>query len=108
MLRTLNEDFTLMAKAYGHRRSVSTTLRAQNSLISAVSVSDSRPTISWGDVLVEAVFDWPGSGCTRHGHPSVDYAPVIGGAAGAAVYAVVNLITDLLCGALDPGFAIGR
>jgi peptide/nickel transport system permease protein len=106
MLRTLNEDFTLMAKAYGHRPfRVHYVYALKNSLISAVSVIGlTTGYLLGGDVLVETVFDWPGIGLyAARSILHVDYAPVIGVALViAAVYAVVNLITDLLYGALDP------
>ncbi len=106
MLRTLNEDFTLMAKAYGHRPfRVHYIYALKNSLISAVSVIGlTTGYLLGGDVLVETVFDWPGIGLyAARSILHVDYAPVIGVALViAAVYAVVNLITDLLYGALDP------
>ena len=106
MLRTLNEDFTLMAKAYGHRPfRVHYVYALKNSLISAVSVIGlTTGYLLGGDVLVETVFDWPGIGLyAAKSILHVDYAPVIGVALLiAAVYAVVNLVTDLLYGALDP------
>ncbi|MGD9675909.1 MAG: ABC transporter permease [Candidatus Bipolaricaulia bacterium] len=106
MLRTLNEDFTLMAKAYGHRPfRVHYIYALKNSLISAVSVIGlTTGYLLGGDVLVETVFDWPGIGLyAARSILHVDYAPVIGVALViAAVYAVVNLITDLMYGALDP------
>ncbi|MCX6093027.1 MAG: ABC transporter permease [Candidatus Bipolaricaulota bacterium] len=106
MLRTLNEDFTLMAKAYGHRPfRVHYVYALKNSLISAVSVIGlTTGYLLGGDVLVETVFDWPGIGLyAARSILHVDYAPVIGVALLiAAVYAVVNLVTDLLYGVLDP------
>ena len=106
MLRTLNEDFTLMAKAYGHRPfRVHYVYALKNSLISAVSVIGlTTGYLLGGAVLVETVFDWPGLGLfAARSILHVDYAPVIGVALLiAAVYAVVNLITDLLYGVLDP------
>jgi len=106
MLRTLNEDFTLMAKAYGHRPfRVHYVYALKNSLISAVSVIGlTTGYLLGGDVLVETVFDWPGIGLfAARSILHVDYAPVVGVALViAAVYAVVNLVTDLLYGALDP------
>jgi len=106
MLRTLGEDFTLMAKAYGHRPfRVHYVYALKNSLISAVSVIGlTTGYLLGGSVLVETVFDWPGIGLyAARSILHVDYAPVIGVALLiAAIYAVVNLITDLLYGALDP------
>jgi peptide/nickel transport system permease protein len=106
MLRTLDEDFTLMAKAYGHRPfRVHYVYALKNSLISAVSVIGlTTGYLLGGSVLVETVFDWPGIGLyAARSILHVDYAPVIGVALLiAAIYAVVNLITDLLYGALDP------
>lgn len=106
MLKTLNEDFTLMAKAYGHRSSrVHYVYALKNSLISAVSVIGlTTGYLLGGDVLVETVFDWPGIGLyAARSILHVDYAPVIAVALViAAVYAVVNLVTDVLYGVLDP------
>jgi len=106
MLRTLSEDFTLMAKAYGHRPfRVHYVYALKNSLISAVSVIGlTTGYLLGGAVLVETVFDWPGIGLyAARSILHVDYAPVVGVALlSAAIYAVVNLITDLLYAALDP------
>jgi len=106
MLRTLSEDFTLMAKAYGHRPfRVHYVYALKNSLISAVSVIGlTTGYLLGGAVLVETVFDWPGIGLyAARSILHVDYAPVVGVALLiAAIYAVVNLITDLLYAALDP------
>jgi len=106
MLKTLGEDYTLMARAYGHSAvKVNYVYALKNSLISAVSVIGlTTGYLLGGAVLVETVFDWPGMGlfaATSILH--VDYAPVIGVAIFIAiVYAVVNLVTDLLYALLDP------
>ncbi len=106
MLRTLGEDYTLMARAYGHSAvKINYVYALKNSLISAVSVIGlTTGYLLGGAVLVETVFDWPGMGLfAAVSILHVDYAPVIGVAIViAAVYAVVNLVTDLLYALLDP------
>jgi len=106
MLRTLNEDFVLMAKAYGHSAfKVHYVYALKNSLISAVSVVGlTSGYLLGGAVLVETVFDWPGMGLfAARSILHVDYAPVVGVALFIAfVYAVINLITDILYALLDP------
>lgn len=106
MLKTLGEDFTLMARAYGHSSiKVNYVYALKNSLISAVSVIGlTTGYLLGGAVLVETVFDWPGMGLfAAQSILHVDYAPVIGVAIIIAiVYAIVNLVTDLLYAALDP------
>ena len=106
MLRTLNEEFTLMQKAYGHSPfKVHYVYALKNSLISAVSVLGlTTGYLLGGAVLVETVFDWPGMGlCAAKSILYVDYAPVVGVALLIAfVYAIVNLATDLLYAVLDP------
>lgn len=106
MLRTLNEDFTLMARAYGHSAfKIHYWYALKNSLISAVSVIGlTTGYLLGGAVLVETVFNWPGMGlfaATSILH--VDYAPVIGVTILVAmIYGIVNLVTDLLYTVLDP------
>lgn len=106
MLRTLSEEFTLMAKAYGHSPfKVHYVYALKNSLISAVSVIGlTTGYLLGGAVLVETVFDWPGMGLfAARSILHVDYAPVVGVALLIAfVYAVVNLVTDVLYALLDP------
>ncbi|MBB4661419.1 ABC transporter permease [Conexibacter arvalis] len=57
-----------------------------------------------GALLVEAVFNWPGiGGWVAQSIQAQDYAPVQGAILlGALVYSVVNLVTDLLYGVVDP------
>ena len=106
MLKTLGEDYTLMARAYGHPAiKINYVYALKNSLISAVSVIGlTTGYLLGGAVLVETVFDWPGMGLfAARSILHVDYAPVIGVAIIIAiVYAVVNLATDLLYAVLDP------
>ena len=106
MLHTLNEDFILMAKAYGHSAiKVHYIYALKNALISAVSVIGlTTGYLLGGAVLVETVFDWPGIGLyAARSILHVDYAPVVGVALLIAfVYIIVNIVTDIIYVLLDP------
>jgi peptide/nickel transport system permease protein len=106
MLKTLNEDFILMAKAYGHSSfKVHYVYALKNSLVSAISVIGlTTGYLLGGAVLVETVFDWPGIGLyAAQSILHVDYAPVVGVAIFTAfLYAIINLVTDLMYTFFDP------
>jgi peptide/nickel transport system permease protein len=106
MLRTLSEDYITMARAYGFGSfRVNYVYALKNSLISAVSVLGlTTGYLLGGTVLVETVFDWPGIGLfASQAILNVDYAPIIAVTMLVSfVYAIMNLIADILYAVLDP------
>lgn len=106
MLHTLNEDFILMAKAYGHNAfKVHYVYALKNAFISVLSVIGlTTGYLLGGAVLVETVFDWPGIGLyAARSILHVDYAPIVGVALFIAfIYVIINLITDIVYIFVDP------
>lgn len=106
VIEVLNQDYVRMARASGVREERILGRHAlRNALLPVVTVVGARVgTVFSGAVLVETVFAWPGLGqlliaATR----SRDY-PVLLGLVLLVSFGVVvaNLVTDLVCGRLDP------
>lgn len=57
-----------------------------------------------GNLLVETVFNWPGIGLyIVHGAVDQDFQPILGGViVTGLIYIIVNLLTDIAYGVLDP------
>ena len=106
MLEVMRQDYVTTARAKGvSRRGVTFRHQLRNSLIPIVTyVSLSIPYLFTGSLLLESFFGIPGLGSVsinaiNSADMSVVRAVVI---FGALIYQVVNLLTDIAYGWLDP------
>lgn len=111
VLEELSQDYVRTAKAKG-ARSVRVlgihTLR--NALLPIVTIlGASLPSLIGGAVFVESVFSWPGMGTLfLQAVQDRDYPTIMGIALLVSVTVlVVNLLTDLLYGLIDPRIRLG-
>jgi peptide/nickel transport system permease protein len=106
MLETMQKDFVLYERAVGYpRRRLIWIYALRNSVIAAVTqIGLLFGALIAGAVVVEAIFDWPGIGdyavqaiLTADYKVMLAVTLLIG-----VVYTVVNILTDLVHGLLDP------
>ena len=106
MVEVMQEDYILTARAKGlHKWAVYLKHGLKNSLIPVVTVVGmSVPSLVGGTVVTEQVFNWPGIGMLMvQAINSRDYPVIMGITVIIAIAVlVVNLITDLIYGLLDP------
>ena len=106
MLEVVGEDFVEMARAKGlTERQVMFRHAMRNALLPVVTVLTLMIGFSvGGQVLVETIFRWPGMGreivlsVQRHDYPTAQAAFLVLG----VMVIIMNFITDLLYGWLDP------
>jgi peptide/nickel transport system permease protein len=82
----------------------------KNALIATVSMLGFLAAVSLGgSVLVETVFDWPGVGLYATSSAlNLDFQPIMGATLLiGVVFTVVNLLTDISYGMLDPRVRYG-
>jgi len=106
MLESLDQDYTLTARAYGlSRRTIVWKLTLKNAMSAPLTVVGlSVAYMLTGTFFVEVVFNWPGIGqYATQAMLAVDY-PVIMAVTllGAAGYLLTNFVVDLLQARLDP------
>lgn len=106
VLETMQKDFVLYERAVGYpRRRLIWIYVLRNSVIAAVTqVGLLFGALIAGAVVVESIFDWPGIGnyavqaiLTADSKVMLAVTLLIG-----VVYTVVNILTDLVHGLLDP------
>jgi peptide/nickel transport system permease protein len=106
MLEVLREDFVRTARAKGLRRPRVVVRHAlRNALLPVLSVIGLRfGALLGGAVLTESIFAWPGLGQLTIAAISQRDLPLIQGIVltFAIVFALVNLVVDLLYAAVDP------
>jgi peptide/nickel transport system permease protein len=106
MVETLGADCVRAARAAGlPRRTVLWTVAFRNGLIPILTTTGMVFSfLLGGNVLVEKVFAWPGVGSYAAEALVVnDFAPVQGFVLAMAIlYALLNLVIDLLYGVIDP------
>jgi peptide/nickel transport system permease protein len=111
MVEVMQSDFVLMARASGLTEGlVMLKYVLKNALISTVSTFGFLVGYSLsGSVLVESVFDWPGIGLyATDSALSLDFQPIMGITLFvAALFTVVNLLTDISYGLVDPRIRYG-
>ncbi len=111
MLEVLREDFVRTAYAKGLRRPRVVIRHAlRNALLPVISVIGLRfGALLGGAVLVESIFAWPGLGQLTITAISQRDLPLIQGIVltFAMMFAVVNLVVDLLYAAVDPRVRLG-
>lgn len=111
MLEVLREDFVRTAYAKGLRRNRVVVRHAlRNALLPVLSVIGLRfGALLGGAVLVEMIFAWPGLGQLTFSAVSQRDLPLIQGIVltFALIFALVNLVVDLLYAAVDPRIRLG-
>jgi len=111
MLEVLREDFVRTAYAKGLRRPRVVIRHAlRNALLPVLSVIGLRfGALLGGAVLTESIFAWPGLGQLTISAISQRDLPLIQGIVltFAIIFALVNLVVDLLYAAVDPRIRLG-
>ncbi len=111
MLEVLREDFVRTAYAKGLRKGRVVVRHAlRNALLPVLSVIGLRfGALLGGAVITESIFAWPGLGQLTIAAISQRDLPLIQGVVltFAIVYALVNLVVDLLYAAVDPRIRLG-
>jgi len=106
MLETLNQDYVRTARSKGVRqRSITYRHALRNALIPIVTVIGLQfGGLLSGAVLTETIFSWPGIGRLAVDSIRARDFPTVQGVVMvfALLYALVNLLTDLLYAYLDP------
>ncbi len=109
VLETLQKDFVTFETAIGYpRRVIIAKYVLRNSLVSTVTqIGLLFGGLIAGAVVVEAVYDWPGIGGYAAGSVfTADFQPLLGVTLLiGAVYAVVNILVDLVHAWIDPRVA---
>ena len=106
MLEVLHQDYMRTARAKGlRRRAIILRHGLRNALLPLITVLGlTLPTLFGGSVVVETIFQWPGVGLlfidavTNRDSPVIMSYVLIT----AVIVMVVNLLTDLAYGVLDP------
>lgn len=111
MLEVLREDFVRTAYAKGLRRPRVVIRHAlRNALLPVLSIIGLRfGSLLGGAVLVEMIFAWPGLGQLTFAAVSQRDIPLIQGIVltFALIFALVNLVVDLLYAVVDPRVRLG-
>lgn len=111
MLEVMREDFVRTAYAKGLRRPQVVTRHAlRNALLPVLSIIGLRfGALLGGAVLTESIFAWPGLGQLTITAISQRDLPLIQGIVltFALLFALVNLVVDLLYAAVDPRIRLG-
>lgn len=111
MLEVLHEDFVRTAYSKGLRRHRVVIRHAlRNALLPVLSIIGLRfGALLGGAVLTESIFAWPGLGQLTISAISQRDLPLIQGIVltFAIVFALVNLVVDLLYAAVDPRIRLG-
>ena len=111
MVEALEKDFVRMERAIGiPYRVIIFKYVLRNALIATITVISLN--FGWlmaGAVLIETIFDWPGLGLYAvHASLSLDFQPIMGIAIlYGIVFSLVNILTDIVYGILDPRIRYG-
>ena len=111
MVEALEKDFVRMERAIGIPfRVIIFKYALRNALIATITVISLN--FGWlmaGAILIETIFDWPGLGLYAvKASLSLDFQPIMGIAIlYGIVFSVVNILTDIVYGILDPRIRYG-
>ena len=111
MVEALEKDFVRMERAIGIPwRVIIFKYVLRNALIATITVISLN--FGWlmaGAILIETIFDWPGLGLYAvESSLSLDFQPIMGIAIlYGIVFCVVNILTDIVYGILDPRIRYG-
>lgn len=111
MLETLDQDYVRTVRGKGVRESVAVRHALRNAFIPILTVISLQfGTVLGGAVLTETIFSWPGIGrllvtsIEARDFPTVEGIVLIF----AAMFILVNLVTDLLYSVIDPRVKLYR
>ena len=111
MVEALEKDFVRMERAIGiPYRVIIFKYVLRNALIATITVISLN--FGWlmaGAILIETIFDWPGLGLYAvKASLSLDFQPIMGIAIlYGIVFSIVNILTDIVYGILDPRIRYG-
>ncbi len=111
MLEVLDKDFVRMERALGiPYRVIISKYVLRNALIAVITIIALE--FGWlmaGAVLVETIFDWPGVGLYAvESSLRLDFQPIMGiTIIYGVVFSLINIITDMAYGILDPRIRYG-
>ncbi len=111
MIEILERDFVRSARAIGiPERVVIGKYVLRNAFIATLTVISLN--FGWlmaGAILIETIFDWPGIGLYAvHASLSLDFQPIMGiTIVYGVVFSLVNILTDVAYGILDPRIRYG-
>ncbi len=111
MVEALEKDFVRMERAIGiPYRIIIFKYVLRNALIATITVISLN--FGWlmaGAILIETIFDWPGLGLYAvKASLSLDFQPIMGIAIlYGIVFSIVNILTDIVYGILDPRIRYG-
>ncbi len=111
MVEALEKDFVRMERAIGiPYRIIIFKYVLRNALIATITVISLN--FGWlmaGAILIETIFDWPGLGLYAvKASLSLDFQPIMGIAIlYGIVFSIVNILTDIVYGVLDPRIRYG-
>ena len=111
MVEALEKDFVRMERAIGiPYRVIIFKYVLRNALIATITVISLN--FGWlmaGAILIETIFDWPGLGLYAvKASLSLDFQPIMGIAIlYGVVFSVINILTDIVYGILDPRIRYG-
>ncbi len=111
MVEALEKDFVRMERAIGiPYRIIIFKYVLRNALIATITVISLN--FGWlmaGAILIETIFDWPGLGIYAvEASLSLDFQPIMGIAIlYGVVFSVINILTDIVYGILDPRIRYG-
>ena len=110
MLEALSEPYVITARAKGLPPYRVTVHAARNALLPVITmIGTSAGALITGAVLTETVFAWPGMGRLALDATLTRDYPLIMGIVlvGSVGVVIVNLVTDLLYGVVDPRITYG-
>ena len=112
VIEVWRNDYIRSARAKGmHQRSVAVRHAIPNALLPVITLLGLRfGQILAGSIVIEAIFSWPGMGSALITAISGRDLPVIGAYVMLAgtLFVIVNLITDISYGLLDPRIRLGE
>lgn len=112
MLEVVNEDYIRTARAKGASETKIYFRHAlRNALIPIVTIVGLQlGALLTGTVITETIFDWPGLGTLIYGSIQRRDYPMVQGCVlfVACIYVLINLLTDLAYGVVNPKVRMGR
>jgi ABC-type dipeptide/oligopeptide/nickel transport system permease component len=105
MIETLNQDYIRTVRGKGVREFTATRHALHNAFIPILTVISLQfGTVLGGAVLTETIFSWPGIGRLLIDSIQARDFPMVEGIVlvFAAMFIVVNLVTDILYTVIDP------
>ncbi|MFT6728017.1 MAG: peptide/nickel transport system permease protein [Flavobacteriales bacterium] len=112
LLEVMQQDYIRTARAKGLKESAIIWRHALKNALNPVltAISGWFASMLAGAVFVEFVFGWKGLGLETYSALEKDDLPVVMGAVVviASIFVVINLLTDLMYGVIDPRVRIRK